>query len=158
MNVIKNNPGDFFVCKNCGRFVEDKPLGTKNRNHCPFCLWSQHLDEKIPGDRKSSCQGKMEPIAVCFKKSKFDKYKGKERGELMIVHRCLLCNRVSWNRIAGDDDPQEIWKIYLSSFKRLQEIQEFLPSGLDLALPFDEQEVKNQLFGKEVNLGVAERT
>ena len=31
-----------FVCENCKKEV--KPLGYTARDHCPFCLYSKHLD------------------------------------------------------------------------------------------------------------------
>lgn len=52
----KNDSG--FVCAHCGKKVE--PLGYTSRNHCPFCLWSLHVDEN-PGDRACECGGEMEP-------------------------------------------------------------------------------------------------
>ena len=53
----KNDSG--FVCAHCGKTVE--PLGFTSRNHCPFCLWSLHVDIN-PGDRANECRGQMEPI------------------------------------------------------------------------------------------------
>ena len=50
-----------FICGHCGKKVE--PLGFTSRNHCPFCLWSRHLDE-LPGDRASECGGLMEPVSA----------------------------------------------------------------------------------------------
>ena len=50
-----------FVCAHCGKSVE--PLGYSSRNHCPFCLWSLHVDE-LPGDRANECAGLMEPSRV----------------------------------------------------------------------------------------------
>ena len=44
---VKNDSG--FVCSHCGKKVE--PLGYTSRNHCPFCLWSRHVDI-FPGDRE----------------------------------------------------------------------------------------------------------
>jgi len=49
-------------------------------DHCPYCLWSKHVDDKIPGDRTSSCKGLMEPIGVIQK-----------NGKLRIVYRCTKC-------------------------------------------------------------------
>jgi uncharacterized Zn finger protein len=42
----------------------------------------------------SGCGARMEPIGLTFKKD----------GELMIVHQCLNCGKISPNRIAGDDN------------------------------------------------------
>ena len=81
-----------FICSNCGRKVPLSAPGTKNRNHCPFCLHSLHVDVDS-GDRKSSCKGIMVPIGRFFK----------ENGEEMLVHKCRKCGFVRWNRVAGDD-------------------------------------------------------
>jgi len=82
-----------FVCRYCGRTVSTKAPGTSHRNHCPWCLWSVHLDKRA-GDRLSSCNGIMEPIAVSVRL----------RGEWMLVHRCNECGILKANRIAGDDN------------------------------------------------------
>ncbi len=67
MNTMK------FKCLNCGKIVSDSRfMGTENRNHCPFCLWSKHVDIK-PGDRAQLCHGLMKPVGLTFKKSKPNK-------------------------------------------------------------------------------------
>lgn len=78
-----------FVCANCGREVE--PLGYSSRNHCPFCLWSLHLDVN-PGDRASDCGGKMRPLRV-----ETDPRKG-----FVIVHKCTRCGEERRNRAAHE--------------------------------------------------------
>src|SRR5688572_9962241 len=98
---------DKFKCLNCGFVFPEEALGTKNRNHCPKCLWSVHLDLNVPGDRKSKCKGKMEPIFLSFKDEG-----GKKQGELSLVHRCLDCGAISKNRIAGDDDTFEVVNVF----------------------------------------------
>ena len=60
MGMKKHNTG--FVCQNCG--AEVAPQNVSERNHCPHCLYSLHVDLNVPGDRKSVCHGKMKPIAV----------------------------------------------------------------------------------------------
>jgi len=82
-----------FECAHCGREVFAEALGTKHRNHCPWCLWSVHLDDR-PGDRAAFCGGEMEPIAVEVRKD----------GEWALVHRCRACGALGANRIAGDDN------------------------------------------------------
>ena len=81
-----------FVCKNCGKKVSEKAPGTHNRNHCPFCLFSLHVDNE-PGDRKSPCGGLMGPTGKKYKKD----------GEEVLIHKCQKCGFVRWNRVAGDD-------------------------------------------------------
>ena len=63
-NYYKTHPcNETFVCKVCGKTVVPTGAGSDHRNHCPYCLSSQHLDNE-PGDRAAGCGGVMEPIAV----------------------------------------------------------------------------------------------
>jgi len=39
----------------------------------------------------------------------------KKDGEVMIVHRCELCGKVSNNRIAGDDNTDELVRLAKAS-------------------------------------------
>ncbi|MCL5410632.1 MAG: RNHCP domain-containing protein, partial [Patescibacteria group bacterium] len=124
-------------------------LGIKNRNHCPFCLWSKHVDE-VPGDRNSSCQGKMEPLALTFKTEGVDKYGQKNQGELMLVHQCLVCNKFSINRIAGDDDNEKILEIFTKSKSLDKErINELKEHNIKILTEKDKKEADKQLFGKK---------
>ena len=59
----------------------------------------------------------------------------------MIVRRCERCGAVSTNRIAGDDNPNEIMKIFESS-------KEKQIDGIKILTEKDREEVKKQLFGK----------
>ena len=43
-----------FVCEHCGGMV--LPASASYRNHCPFCLYSKHVDME-PGDRQNTCAG-----------------------------------------------------------------------------------------------------
>ena len=76
-----------FVCAHCGKRVE--PLGFTSRNHCPFCLWSLHVDEN-PGDRANPCMGQMEPVRV----------EPDPRRGVVIVHRCTRCGQIRRCRAA----------------------------------------------------------
>lgn len=91
----KNDSG--FVCAHCGKEVH--PLGFTSRNHCPFCLWSLHVDVN-PGDRANECKGQMEPIRV-----EPDAKKG-----YVIIHRCTKCGEIHRNRAAHEakDQPDSI--------------------------------------------------
>jgi len=59
-----------------------------------------HVDEIIPGDRQSQCFGLMEPIKI------IDSQKGKQ-----IVHKCLKCEKIINNKVAEDDDINEIIEV-----------------------------------------------
>ena len=131
-----------FICGHCRQWVKITELiGTHHRNHCPFCLWSLHVDLKYSGDRKADCQSIMEPIGLTFKQEGTNKYGKAKLGELMIVHVCSGCGKISLNRIAGDDSEAEILKL-LEKPKKLK-LEEIKILGLE-----DKEKVERQLFGK----------
>jgi hypothetical protein len=86
MSREKENAG--FICENCGQPVTPLSNGSY-RNHCPFCLFSKHIDV-TPGDHQNTCGGLMHPIGI-----KYNSKKGYQ-----IIHRCLRCGRQSINKIA----------------------------------------------------------
>jgi hypothetical protein len=104
-----------FVCVHCRRLVQAHTLlsGVRNRNHCPHCLSSRHLDLFEAGDRLAACQGCMQPVAVTLKHDG-NKY-ASDSGELMLVHICNECGKVSINRIAADDDNAVILQVFRTS-------------------------------------------
>jgi hypothetical protein len=83
-----------FRCAHCRMDVATSAPGTQHRNHCPFCLWSRHVDDD-PGDRAADCRAAMEPIAMTVRGD----------GEWVLIHRCTGCGVLHANRIAGDDNP-----------------------------------------------------
>lgn len=99
MKFIARN--ESFVCLNCHKQVLSIQFGGSYRNHCPFCLYSLHVDQEIPGDRKNSCRGLMKPLAVFTKRT----------GEYVLVHKCQKCGFERYNRIAGDDDFNLVTKL-----------------------------------------------
>ena len=90
MSFIMRN--ESFLCQKCGKEVTLHPTGSA-RNHCPYCLYSLHVDAEFPGDRASECHGIMEPIGIDYKKNKGD----------MIRHRCTKCGKEILNQVAPDD-------------------------------------------------------
>jgi len=112
-----NRPQDFgdFKCAHCGHIVSSAHWlsGVNNRNHCPYCLWSRHLDLYVAGDRLSACKAPMQPVALTSKRSR-NKY-SRRRGELMLVHLCAECGDVSINRIAADDDAGILLEVFEGS-------------------------------------------
>jgi hypothetical protein len=86
MSRQEENTG--FVCGNCG--IEVVPVSDGSyRNHCPFCLYSKHVDV-LPGDRQSDCGGLMEPVGVYYHTKK----------GYQIRHRCLVCGAQQSNKAA----------------------------------------------------------
>ena len=83
----KNDSG--FICAHCGREV--LPLGYTSRNHCPFCLYSLHVDIN-PGDRANDCGGALRPVRA---------EPHPKRG-YVIVHRGEKCGATSRCRAAHE--------------------------------------------------------
>lgn len=110
--------GDFY-CMNCHQFVSSDTLvsGVHNRNHCPYCLSSRHLDLFKPGDRLSACKAGMKPVAITLKRTA-KKYSVINGGEIMLVHQCLGCGKISINRIAADDNLEAIMEVFDMSCHR----------------------------------------
>ena len=86
--------GEEFRCRHCGMFVAPTLYGGRHRNHCPYCLYSRHVDGVVPGDRASDCGGSMAPVGTFTRPN----------GEHVLLHRCLSCGLERYNRIAADDD------------------------------------------------------
>ena len=137
-----------FTCKNCGAYVSAEPFisGVGHRNHCPYCLWSRHLDLFQAGDRLCACKGGMRPVGLTLKAG-HKKY-GSGEGELMLVHQCVECETLSINRIAADDLPDALLETFEASLVpgalllyRLSE------SGIRLLGATDEEIVRARLFG-----------
>ena len=50
-----------FICEHCGKEVSK--LEYSARDHCPYCLYSKHVDIN-PGDRANPCKGLLRPIDI----------------------------------------------------------------------------------------------
>jgi len=93
----------------------------------------------------------MEPIGLTFKKEGFDKYGKPKQGELMVIHQCQDCGQISINRLAADDDPQIILKIFEESKKLGEEtLEKIKAENIRLLIDKDKKEIQTQLFGKKV--------
>lgn len=91
----------------------------------------------------------MEPIGLTFKQEGRDKYGKMRQGELMVVHKCLGCGKVSINRVAADDDPGMIISVFEASRTLEGNIRSQLRrSNIKLLREDDRNNVLAQLFGK----------
>ena len=90
-----------FTCEHCGKHVAPIAHGSY-RNHCPYCLYSKHVDAQGPGDRASPCGGMMRPTAL-------DQRSGKG---FILIHTCLKCRKQIPNRAAADDDLASFEQIF----------------------------------------------
>lgn len=138
-----------FKCTYCGYIVSSARWlsGVDNRNHCPYCLWSCHLDLYSAGDRLSACKALMHPIALTAKRSR-NKY-NRGPGELMLVHLCTGCGDISINRIAADDDANTLLEIFdISTALPSKTCRLLLASEIDILSVESLPAVKLQLFGE----------
>jgi hypothetical protein len=148
-NVQASTFGDFH-CGNCGALVSSMNMlsGVQNRNHCPYCLWSRHLDLYSAGDRLSACKAGMKPIGLTMKKSR-NKYQLSPRGELMLVHACTECETSSINRIAADDDPKTVLAIFQSSLE-MDHSTCHMQQNIQMLRMEDTELIQTQLYGLQM--------
>ena len=92
-----------FKCGHCRQFIGAPISGGRQRNHCPNCLYSRHVDGKMPGDRKATCHALMKPVGLHIRRN----------GEEVLIHECLGCGKRDPNRIAADDNPVLLLEIPL---------------------------------------------
>ena len=139
---------DNFKCEHCDQQVPiNEYIGTKNRNHCPLCLWSRHVDDQQAGDRAAACLGLMKPVGLTFKQAGQNKYGHDRLGELMLIHVCIKCGKVSINRLAADDDNTKILDL-LDSEMSIDQWQTIEKSDIKIIDKSQSEEVRAQLFGK----------
>lgn len=86
-----------FICEKCGETIYPLTNGSY-RNHCPFCLYSKHLDI-FPGDRASKCHGLMEPVDLAYSSKK----------GYQLIHKCEDCGKIGKNKIALDTVQEDHW-------------------------------------------------
>ena len=101
MSFKKKDSG--FICGNCGKEVS--PLGYTSRNHCPYCLYSLHVDIE-PGDRLNECKALMAPSQIEYKANK----------GYVILHKCTRCGEFKRNKCADDDN----YELILSIMKNMR--------------------------------------
>lgn len=83
-----------FICEHCGREV--KKSSYTARDHCPFCLYSKHVDIN-PGDRLNPCKGLLQPVGV-------EKYKD----TFKIIYTCESCGETHKNIMEKEDNMERI--------------------------------------------------
>jgi len=106
--IYVNEP---FVCKYCKEANPKAEIGC--RNHCRNCLYSMHVDDQVPGDRSSKCLGLMQPIDIEISQKKGFK----------ILHRCKLCGKMMYNKMADDDDLYLITQLIKTHNERTQKME-----------------------------------
>lgn len=93
-NPVRRDEG--FVCVHCGADVP--PLGVTDRDHCPLCLRSLHVDV-VPGDRASSCGGVFDPVGLEL-----------EGGEPVLRYVCRRCGAKHRVKAATRGEQVDRWE------------------------------------------------
>jgi hypothetical protein len=138
-----------FTCMHCKQVISSDPIfsGVNNRNHCPYCLSSKHVDLHQSGDRMNACKSVMRPIGLSWKRIR-NKY-GSSPGELMIIHYCLGCGSLSINRIAADDDLDLIMNLFFATIELKSDLRCLLEKARIIPLEKDQyMQMKVSLYGK----------
>jgi len=140
-----------FKCAHCHVTVPGTHLvsGVNNRNHCPYCLWSCHLDLYAAGDRLSACKAPMKPIGLTMKTGR-NKYQREARGELMLVHQCRDCETLCINRIAADDSAETVLAVFQASLALGHPMYKLCEEdGIMMLKAADTKIVYTQLYGHQ---------
>jgi len=134
-----------FRCSHCKQFVViNEIMGTANRNHCNRCLWSKHVDE-TNGDRRATCHGGMRPIGLTFKHEGYNCI-----GEIMLIHFCSICQKISINRVARDDLEDGIINVFSQSLNLNEDLKSRLrKDNIHPLNAQDRRELHIQLYGKQ---------
>jgi hypothetical protein len=140
-----------FQCIHCSRPVVFNPVqsGVQNRNHCPYCLWSKHLDLERAGDRLAACKAPMKPVGLSLKQP-HKRYPVCRGGELMVIHLCVECGKTSVNRVAADDLADSLWSTFESSLEMSSRLRDRLADSEIAHLgSASAQDMRVRLFGSE---------
>ena len=143
-----------FKCVHCHVIVSSAHIlsGVNNRNHCPYCLWSCHLDLYAAGDRLSACKAPMKPIGLTMKQGR-NKYQRDSRGELMLIHECTECKILSINRIAADDDSGTVMAVFQESLQLGGQVHALCQEyGIVMLKKEDSKIVYAQLYGHQAEI------
>ena len=100
----------------------------------------------------SACKASMQPIGLTLKHRQ-KKYSGERNGagshgELMLIHRCHDCGKLSINRIAADDQVERLMELYHESLLLDASTRDQLEAiGIQLLQSDDSGLVVSQLWG-----------
>ena len=143
--TVRQETGGGFKCSHCKQWVViNEYMGTANRNHCNLCLWSKHVDVK-KGDRRAVCQGGMKPIGLTFRIEGNGQF-----GEIMLIHDCMGCDKVSINRLAADDYDHLVLEVFEASLQLSgQKAGTLQANGVYVAGEQDRRAIMVGLFGYE---------
>lgn len=86
----------------------------------------------------------MKPIGLTFKHEGYGR-----QGELMLIHQCAVCEQLSINRIAADDDEDRVLEAFDFSCQLTDKaMNRLVRADVILLTQQDMPEIRTQLFGK----------
>ncbi len=89
----------------------------------------------------------MQPVGLALKAVR-SKYSPESGGELMLVHQCIECGKVSLNRIAADDSADELLAIFENGCSMNNENLLILrQAGVTVLTDIERNVVHNHLLG-----------
>ena len=90
----------------------------------------------------------MKPIALAFKNYEVNPFTNKGSSELMVIHQCSNCCKISSNRIAGDDNEYQIISILEHSFNLdINTMNKIKNLGINIISSENKDKVLISLFG-----------
>ena len=90
----------------------------------------------------------MQPIGLTLKQT-YKKYQREASGELMLIHQCIGCGKISINRIAADDANERIIDLFHQSLSLDETVLDTLIlDGIRILQKNDFEIVKTRLYGK----------
>ena len=90
----------------------------------------------------------MQPVAIALKDYRINSFTNKGSGELMVIHQCLNCGKISPNRIAGDDNEYQILSLLKESINLNTDITIQLKNmGLEPITTSNKEEALISLLG-----------
>lgn len=66
------------------------------------------MDDAVPGDRASACQGMMKPIGVWVKQAQIER----------VEHKCEKCDFTRFAPVQPEDNREELIKISVVDVKK----------------------------------------
>lgn len=87
-------------------------------------------------------------MALAFKNYEINPFTGRGGGELMLIHQCTNCGKLSPNRIAGDDNEYQILRLLKDSINLNSILASQIEKlGLIIITSINKEEALVSLFG-----------
>jgi hypothetical protein len=104
------------------------------------------MDWLDAGDRMSACKAIMAPVGLSIRWS-HNKYATVLDGELLLVHQCTDCGKLSINRIAADDRADMLRDLFRASLEWVEWLQMTIQTDIQLLTKKDAWLIDKQLGG-----------